>query len=145
MKRFKAVECKFDEEEDRAVLEKLFELRAYRKETDFSDFMQKYIRQRKKSFKTQDKYSRHFDLNEIRCVVEGGVYDGQDTFRFLEALKKYDSFQRVYAFEPFLTPFREVEYFTKIDPVKCEFHQQALWDRNGQIAFHEHERSQRRY
>lgn len=120
---------------DREVFGKLFNLRAGKEEAEFFTYVNELTQNQKKSFKTRDKYSRHLDLEGIRYVIEGGVYDGEDTYRLIDALKAFPSFQRFYAFDPFLAALHSGEYFSKIDPSICEFHQKVLWDCSEKIAF----------
>lgn len=117
------------------MLRRLFDLRVGQKEADFFAHLDGLTQSQKKSFQTRDKYSRHLDLEDVRYVIEGGVYDGEDTYRLIEALKAFPSFQRFYAFDPFLGALHSGTYFTKIDPSICEFHQKVLWDSAERIAF----------
>lgn len=120
---------------DREVLRMLFDLRVTKKEAEFFAYVDKLTQSQKKSFQTRDKYSRHLDLEGVRYVIEGGIYDGEDTYRLIEALKVFPSFQKFYAFDPFLGALHSGEYFPKIDAGICEFHQKVLWDRAERIAF----------
>jgi FkbM family methyltransferase len=120
---------------DRDVLRKLFDLRVDRKEAEFFAYVDELTQNQKKSFQTPDKYSRHLDLEGVRYVIEGGVYDGEDTYRLIQALKGLTSFKRFYAFDPFLEALHSGEYFSKIDQSICEFHQKVLWDCAEKIAF----------
>ena len=120
---------------DRDVLRKLFDLRVGQKEAEFFAYVDELTQNQKKSFQNRDKYSRHLDLEGVRYVIEGGVYDGEDTYRLIEALKGLPSFKRFYAFDPFLDALHSGEYFTKIDSGICEFHQKVLWDCTERIAF----------
>jgi len=120
---------------DRDIFRKAFDLRVYRREREFFKFADEIVRQQRKSFETKDKYSMHLDLKSVGYAIEGGVFDGQDTYRLLEALKKNGNFKKMYAFDPFLDSFRRGQYFKKIDQSLCEFNEQVLWDREEEIAF----------
>lgn len=133
--RLSVVNDKFCTDLDREILRKLFDLRVYRKEQEFFAYVDQITRSQKKSFQTKDKYSKHLELDSIRYAIEGGVYDGQDTYRLLEVLKKSSAFKRLYAFDPFLESLHNGEYFKKIDSQLCEFHQSVLWDCEEIIAF----------
>lgn len=133
--RLSFINNRFRSDLDREILRKLFDLRVYRKEQDFFAFAESITRNQKKTFQTKDKYSKHLELDTIRYVVEGGVFDGQDTYRLLEVLKQSGAFKRIYAFDPFLQSLYDGEYFKSIDSQFCEFHQNVLWDREERIAF----------
>ncbi len=133
--RLALVQDKFRSDLDRETLRKLFDLRVYRKEDEFFSFIDQITRSQKKTFETRDKYSRHLDLDSIRFAIEGGVYDGEDTYRLLEALKKSSEFERIYAFDPFLDSLYSGEYFHKIDLRSCEFYPNVLWDCDEKVAF----------
>lgn len=133
--RLSVVNENFRTDLDREILRKLFDLRVYQKEQEFFAFVDQLTRSQEKSFQTKDKYSKHLDLDAIRYVIEGGVFDGQDTYRLLEVLKKSSAFKRLYAFDPFLESLHNGEYFNEIDSQLCEFHQKVLWDCEERIAF----------
>jgi FkbM family methyltransferase len=71
----------------------------------------------------------------VGYVIEGGVFDGQDTYRFIEILKKSSNFKKIFAFDPFLESLHKGEYFEKIDPKLCEFHENVLWDCEEKVGF----------
>jgi FkbM family methyltransferase len=133
--RFAAINNKFRTPLDREILRNIFDLRVYQREEDFFTFMDQLIRSQKKSFSTKDKYSKHLELASIGHVIEGGVFDGQDTYLLLEILKKSVNFRKMYAFDPFLESLYKGEYFGKIDLSQCEFHQNVLWDCEEKIGF----------
>jgi FkbM family methyltransferase len=133
--RFSGINEKFRTELDREILRKLFDLRVYGKEEEFFSFVDQLTRQQKKTFEMQDKYSRHLEFDSINYVIEGGVYDGQDTCRFLEVLKKSPKFKKLYAFDPFLESLYKGEFFKKMDLSSCEFHENVLWDCEERVAF----------
>jgi FkbM family methyltransferase len=120
---------------DREILRKLFDLRVYRNEQEFFAFIDRLIRSQKKSFQSKDKYSKHLEFDAISYAIEGGVYDGQDTYRLLQELKRSSDFKRLYAFDPFLESLHSGEYFEKIDAESCEFHTNVLWNCEERIAF----------
>lgn len=133
--RLSAVNDKFQTVLDREVLRELFDLRVYKKEKEFFSFVDQLTRRQKQTFETQDKYSRHLEFDSVGYVVEGGVYDGQDTYHFLEVLKKSKNFKRLFAFDPFLESLFKGEYFEKIDTNSCEFHENVLWDTEERVGF----------
>ncbi len=133
--RLSLIKEMFSSDLDKEILRKLFDLRVYRKEKEFFSFVEQLTSSQKTSFETQDKYSRHLDFDSIGYVIEGGVYDGQDTYRFLEELKKSSNFKKVYAFDPFLDSFHKGEYSKKIDPKLCEFFENVLWDCEEKVVF----------
>ena len=134
-KRFSQIVNFFPNNKDRELLRKLFDLRLYRKEAEFFEYSEALAQQQKKSFKDNDKYSRHIDLNEVANVIEGGIFDGQDTYRLLEILRKNVGFKKIYAFDPFLDSYYSGDFSKKIDEKLCEFHENVLWNQNERIAF----------
>jgi FkbM family methyltransferase len=133
--RLAKIEDKFRSDLDREILRKLFNLRVYRREEEFFDFAERLVRDQKQSFEEKDKYARHLDFDSIRYVIEGGVYDGQDSYRFLQALRESDAFQKLFAFDPFLESLYEGDYFEQMDASRCEFIPSVLWDREERVAF----------
>lgn len=134
-KRFSQIINFFPNDKDKELLRRLFDLRLYRKEAEFFEYSEALARQQKKSFKDNDKYSRHIDLDGVVNVIEGGIFDGQDTYRLLEILKKNIGFKKIYAFDPFLDSYYSGDFSKKIDEKLCEFHENVLWNQNERIAF----------
>jgi FkbM family methyltransferase len=133
--RFSQIINFFEDDKDKELLRKLFDLRLYGKEAEFFEYSEALVHQQKKSFKDNDKYSRHIDLDDITNVIEGGIFDGQDTYRLLEILKKNVGFKKIYAFDPFLDSYYSGDFSKKIDEKLCEFHENVLWSKNERIAF----------
>lgn len=133
--RLQTISDKFKTSIDREILRNLFDLRVYKKEKEFFSFVDNLTRQQKQSFDKQNKYARHLDLESIGYVVEGGVYDGQDTFQLLEILKKNNKFKKLFAFDPFLDALHKGKFFNQIDQATCTFYPQVLWDCEEKIAF----------
>lgn len=133
--RLTAINGHFRTSLDREILRNIFDLRVYQREHDFFAFVDQLIRKQKKSFETKDKYSKNLELDSIGYVIEGGVFDGQDTYRLIEILKNSPIFKKMYAFDPFLESLYKGEYFDKMNSSQCEFHQNVLWDREEKIGF----------
>jgi FkbM family methyltransferase len=133
--RFAEISKKFRTTLDQEILRSVFDLRVYQREQEFFTYVDQLIRKQKKTFSTKDKYSNHLDLDGIGFVIEGGVFDGEDTYRLYEALKTSRSFKKLYAFDPFLESLYQGDYINKMDITHCEFHQNVLWDREEKIGF----------
>jgi len=134
-KRLSVINDSFMTDKDREIIRKIFDLRVYKKEKEFFSFANKITRDQKSTFQTKDKYSEYLNLNEVRYCIEGGVFDGEDTYRLMETLKKSKSFKQLYAFDPFLNSLYQGDYYDKIDSVLCDFHENVLWDREEKIYF----------
>lgn len=133
--RLSVVSSKFRSSHDQEILRNLFDLRVYKRELEFFSFLDDLIRSQKKNYDTKDKYSRHLTLSSVGYVIEGGVFDGQDTYRFIEILKKSSNFKKIFAFDPFLESLYKGEYFQKMDPKLCDFHDNVLWDCEEKVGF----------
>jgi FkbM family methyltransferase len=133
--RFERIARNFPNSADIAIFRNIFELRLYKKEVDFYAFAKNLIDDEKRSFSKQEKYSRHLALSSVAYVIEGGVYDGHDTYQLLNILKNFDEFKKIYAFEPFIDALKNGAFIDKIDANSCEFFEDVLWDRKDEIAF----------
>ena len=133
--RLAAINGKFQTVLDREILRRIFDLRVYRKEKEFFEYASVFVRDHKKTFATSNKYSNYIDFNDIRYVIEGGVFDGIDTFTLLQELKDFPDFKMVHAFDPFLGSLHAGKYFEKIDPNFCTFHSKVLWDVEENVSF----------
>lgn len=125
----------FRTEADFAILKNVFDLRVHRREREFFSFAQEHLRRQKSKFAEIDKYSQNVDIGSIRYAIEGGVFDGQDTLQLLNKLSRSPKFQKLYAFDPFQKPLNDGPYISKIDAVKCEFIEAALWDKDEPLSF----------
>ena len=94
-KRLSVINDSFMTDKDREIIRKIFDLRVYKKEKEFFSFANKITRDQKSTFQTKDKYSEYLNLNEVRYCIEGGVFDGEDTYRLMETLKKSKSFKQL--------------------------------------------------
>jgi FkbM family methyltransferase len=126
---------KFRTDLDRQILRKLCDLRVGRREKDFFTFVDDLTPRQSKSFGTRDKYSQKLNLDGVRYVIEGGVYDGEDTFRLLEVLSRSIEFERIDAFDPSLNALHRGPYMQRIDSRRCTFHESVLWDRDEKVGF----------
>jgi FkbM family methyltransferase len=134
-RRFSKISPKFRTALDKDIYRSIFNLRVYRSEQEFFSFADKFLSNRNESFETNDKYSKFIKLDSVAYVVEGGVFDGEDTYYILKELNKYPSFKKIYAFDPFLDPLINGAYFKKINSKQCEFYQKVLWDSEESIGF----------
>ncbi|QNJ15997.1 methyltransferase/ FkbM family domain protein [Synechococcus sp. A18-40] len=133
--RFSRIYNNFKSDLDRQIFGKIFDLRVCREEKNFLLYMNGLVREQRSTFDNLDKYSKHLDLKSVRYAIEGGVYDGRDTSKFLGTLKKNDDFKKLYAFDPFLDSLENSEFFNQIDSNYCEFIPSALWDADEKISF----------
>lgn len=134
-KRAEAIKGRFRCDRDREIFGAVLDLRMHGSEESFFAFSDEIVRTQGKSFSTKDKYSQHLDVSAVEYAIEGGVFDGQDTFRFLQALKAAPGFKRLYAFDPSLYALYAGEYFQMIDPALCEFQENVLWDCEETVGF----------
>lgn len=133
--RFEKLLKYFKADSDRDLFKLLFNLRVNRQEEEFFYKASEIIKEQKKTYSEQSKYSKNLNLDDVEYAVEGGVFDGQDTFQFLNDLVKNKKFKKIFAFDPFLETLYRSEYYKKINHDSCEFFQGALWDNDEKIFF----------
>tara|TARA_X000000950_G_C13895348_1_gene652567 strand:- start:69 stop:1217 length:1149 start_codon:yes stop_codon:yes gene_type:complete len=125
----------FKSNKDREIFKTLFDLRVNKDESSFMSYTYDLCNKQKLSYQNKDKYTSHINFETIQNAIEGGVYDGEDTYNLLRILGKQKLFKKLYAFEPFIDAFNSGEYFKMIDFKKCEILQNVLWDSCGKVAF----------
>jgi FkbM family methyltransferase len=133
--RFNNIVKSFRTEKDILIFNNLFDLRHKKKEKEFFSFSTKYLKDNKKEFIDNDKYSENLDFSKVDYAIEGGVYDGQDSLIFLNSLKKNPFFKKLYAFDPFLQALYNSSYYDKIDKNLSEFTETILWNKSEKVGF----------
>lgn len=126
---------RFRTAKDRDNYRAILDLRCSGNEAAFYEYADVLTRSQRKSFDAQDKYSQHLDFASVTYAIEGGVYDGQDTFLFMEQLKRASGFRQLYAFDPFLDALRAGPYLARMNEGTCEFIESVLWDCEETVGF----------
>ena len=125
----------FNTDHDREIFQNLFNLRVNRQETMFMDYMNELCEKQNNSYKNKDKYVPNIKQKKIKHIIEGGMYDGEDTYNLLKIFKESSEFKKIYSFEPYIDALRAGDFFNKIDFNKCEVVQKILWDSCEKLVF----------
>jgi FkbM family methyltransferase len=109
---------------DIEIFENIISLRTTKNELDFFSFFEKTY---KNIFKNKIKYADFLNLENINDAIEGGVFDGEDSYFLIKHLQKSINFRKLYSFDPFLEPFYDGDYFKKIGNVNFLAIESILW------------------
>lgn len=115
---------------DREIFEAVISLRTTKNELDFFNYFEKTY---KNVFKDKIKYVDFLNLENINDAIEGGVFDGEDSYFLINYLEKSSKFGKLYSFDPFLEPFYNGEYFTKISNKNFLAVESILWHSNEKV------------
>ena len=89
----------------------------------------------KAEHKNKDKYVSNIKQKKIKHIIEGGIYNGEDTYNLLKIFNESSEFKKIYAFEPYIDALHAGDFFNKIDFNKCEVVQKILWDSCEKLVF----------
>lgn len=125
----------FNTDHDREIFKNLFNLRVNKQESAFMDYMNELCEKQNNSYKSKDKYLSNIKQKKIKYIIEGGIYNGEDTYNLLEIFKESSEFKKIYAFEPYIDALHAGNFYNKIDLNKCEVVQKILWDSSEKLVF----------
>jgi FkbM family methyltransferase len=115
---------------DREIFENIISLRTTKNELDFFSYFEKTY---KDNFKNKIKYADFLNLENINDAIEGGVFDGEDSYFLIKHLLKSINFRKLYSFDPFLEPFYDGEYIKKIGNDNFLAVESILWHSNEKV------------
>lgn len=132
--RIDAVRAKLRDHRDREAFDAVVALRTLAQETPFLNFAAERSAESGRDFSSLSKYASNIDLSDVQYVIEGGVFDGTDTFELVDAIDKRGNLSKLYAFDPFLEPLKAGPFSERIDH-RLSFIEAALWERDGEMKF----------